>query len=136
MKYATGHWKPIIRLREHLSPTTLMALRLLSNFFVVTSLHDGMNLVAKEYVASRFDGDGVLILSSFTGAARELTDAVLVNPYAPDHLAEAIKTAIEMPQAERQKRMRKMRAIVRENNIYKWAADMISSLVKFELGES
>ena len=89
--YGTECWKPIIYLREHLPPVTLMALRRLANFFVVSSLHDGMNLVAKEFAASRFDEDGVLILSPFTGAARELTDALLVNPYATDQFAEAIK---------------------------------------------
>jgi trehalose 6-phosphate synthase len=134
-KYGMGRWKPIIYLREHEPPVTLMALRRMANFCVVSSLHDGMNLVAKEFVASRFDEDGVLILSPFTGAARELTDALLVNPYATDHFAEAIKNALEMPKAERQKRMRKMREVVRENNIYKWAADIISELVKFEFGE-
>ena len=134
-KYSTGYWKPIIFLREHLSPTALMALRRLANFFIVSSLHDGMNLVAKEYVASRLDEAGVLILSRFTGAARELTDALLINPYATDHLAETIKTAIEMPKAEQQKRMRKMREVVRENNIYKWAADIITDLTRFEFGE-
>ena len=112
-----------------------MALRRMADFCIVSSLHDGMNLVAKEFVASRFDENGVLILSTFTGAARELTDALLVNPYATDHFAEAIKTALEMPEAERQKRMRKMRAIVQENNVYKWAADIISDLLKFEFGE-
>jgi trehalose 6-phosphate synthase len=134
-QYSEGRWKPIIYLREHLPPLTLMALRRMVSFFVVSSLHDGMNLVAKEFVASRFDEDGVLILSPFTGAARELTDALLVNPYATDHFAEAIKNALEMPQAERQKRMRKMREVVQENNIYKWAADIITDLVKFEFGE-
>jgi alpha,alpha-trehalose-phosphate synthase [UDP-forming] len=134
-KYDIGRWKVIIPMVEHLSPLTLMALRRMANFFVVSSLHDGMNLVAKEFVASRSDEDGVLILSPFTGAARELTDALLVNPYATDHFAETIKTALEMPEAERQKRMRKMREVVRENNIYKWAADIISDLVKFEFGE-
>jgi trehalose 6-phosphate synthase len=93
-----------------------------------------MNLVAKEYVASRFDEDGVLILSPFTGSARELDDAVMANPYATDHFADAIKTAIEMPEDERQRRMRRMRNIVRDNNIYKWAADIISDLLKFEFG--
>ncbi len=133
-KYSVGRWKPIIYLCEHLPPVTLMALRRMANFFVVSSLHDGMNLVAKEFVASRFDEDGVLILSPFTGAARELTDALLVNPYATDHFADAIKNALEMPETERRRRMRKMREIVRENNIYKWAADIISELVKFEFG--
>jgi len=134
-KYCTENWKPIIYLCEHLPPVTLMALRRMSNFFAVSSLHDGMNLVAKEFVANRFDEDGVLILSPFTGAARELTDALLVNPYATDHFAEAIKNALQMPQIERQRRMKKMREVVRENNIYKWAADIISDLVKFEHGE-
>jgi trehalose-6-phosphate synthase len=132
---ATGRWKPIIYLREHQSQTALMALRRLADFFVVSSLHDGMNVVAKEFVASRFEGDGVLILSPFTGSARELTDAVLANPYAIDHFAEAIRTAVEMPKSERRRRMRQMRQVVRENNIYKWAADIISELVKFEFGE-
>jgi trehalose 6-phosphate synthase len=134
-KYGKGRWKPIIYLREHEPPLTLMALRRMANFCVVSSLHDGMNLVAKEFVASRFDEDGVLILSPFTGAARELTDALLVNPYATDHFADAIKSALEMPETERQKRMQKMREVVRENNIYKWAADIISELVKFEFGD-
>ncbi len=134
-KHASEQWKPVIYLREHLSPTTLMALRRMASFCIVSSLHDGMNLVAKEYAASRFDEDGVLILSTFTGAARELPDALQVNPYATDHFAEAIKTALEMPPAERQRRMRKMRQVVQENNIYKWAADIISELVKFEFGE-
>jgi len=106
----------------------------MATFCVVSSLHDGMNLVAKEFVASRFDEDGVLILSPFTGAARELTAAILVNPYATDHFAAAIKEALEMPQAERQRRMRGMREGVAENNIYKWAGDIISALVKFEFG--
>ena len=133
-QYARGLWKPLIYLREHAPPVTLMALRRMANFCVVSSLHDGMNLVAKEFVASRFDEDGVLILSPFTGSSRELTDALLVNPYATDHFADAIKNALEMPEMERQKRMRRMRGIVRENNIYKWAADIVSELVKFEFG--
>jgi len=133
-KYTADWWKPIILWRENLPPLTLLALRRMADFCIVSSLHDGMNLVAKEYVASRFDEDGVLILSPFTGSARELTDALLVNPYATDYFAEAIKTAIEMPEDERQNRMRKMRNIVQENNIYKWAGDIISDLVKFEFG--
>ncbi len=134
LKYAVGSWRPIISLEQE-SQLTLMALRRMAKFCIVSSLHDGMNLVAKEYVASRFDEDGVLILSRFAGASRELGDALLINPYATDHFAEAIKDALEMPEAERQKRMRKMREVVRENNIYKWAADIISELVKFEFGE-
>jgi trehalose-6-phosphate synthase len=133
-KYGNLNWKPIIWICENLPQLTLLALRRMSDFCIVGSLHDGMNLVAKEYVASRFDEDGVLILSSFTGSARELTDAVLINPYAIDQFADAIKFALEMPDVERRKRMRKMRNIVRENNIYKWAGDIISDLLKFEFG--
>ena len=133
-KYGAWHWKPIIYLKEYLSPTTLMALRRMADFCIVSSLHDGMNLVAKEFVASRFDENGVLILSPFTGASGELNDALLVNPYATDYFAKAIKEALEMSQAEKQKRMGKMREVVRENNIYKWAADIISELAKFEFG--
>jgi len=134
-KFRAGRWKPVIYLREHLPPVTLMALRRMAHFLVVSSLHDGMNLVAKEFVASRYDEDGVLIVSPFTGASRELTDALLVNPFATDHFADSIKQALEMPLAERQKRMRRMREIVRENNIYKWAADIITQLARFEFGE-
>jgi trehalose-6-phosphate synthase len=134
-KYMSNRWKPIILLRENLPQLTLLALRRLANFFIVSSLHDGMNLVAKEFAASRSDEDGVLILSTFTGSARELGDALLVNPFATDHFADAIKAAVEMPPEERQRRMKRMRAIIREDNIYKWAADIISDLLKFEFGE-
>jgi trehalose-6-phosphate synthase len=133
-KYRSNRWKPIILLRENLPQLTLLALRRMADFCIVSSLHDGMNLVAKEFVSSRFDENGVLILSPFTGSSRELTDSLLVNPYATDHFADAIKEALEMPCLEKQKRMKRMRSIVRENNIYKWAGDIISDLVKFELG--
>jgi alpha,alpha-trehalose-phosphate synthase [UDP-forming] len=128
-KYQTDSWKPIIFSREHLSQLTLTAFKRLADFCIVSSLHDGMNMVAKEYVASRTDEDGVLILSRFTGAARELTDAVLINPYAIDHFAESIKKAIEMPPEQKKAKMKKLRKIVEENNIYKWAGNIISELV-------
>ncbi|MBM2831605.1 MAG: otsA, partial [Dehalococcoidia bacterium] len=127
-------WKPIIYLREHISPAALLAYHRIAHFCVVSSLHDGMNLVAKEYVSARSDGDGVLILSRFTGAARELTDALLINPWAIDEFARTIKDAVEMPPQERQRRMSKMREVVQQNNIYCWAADILSEMVKFEIG--
>jgi len=133
-KYESEHWKPVIDLRGPLSPLTVMALRRLADFAIVSSLHDGMNLVAKEFVSSTVDDDKVLILSQFTGAARELTDAVLVNPYATDEFAGAIKEALEMPIEERQRRMRRMRAVVQENNVYKWAADIVTEMAKLEFG--
>jgi alpha,alpha-trehalose-phosphate synthase [UDP-forming] len=133
-KYAVGRWKPIITLLDDKPQLTLKAMRRMADICIVSSIHDGMNLVAKEFVASRFDENGVLMLSEFTGSARELTDAVLINPYATDHFAEAIKKALEMPVAEKQRRMHRMREEVQENNIYKWAADIISDLVKFRAG--
>ena len=123
-------WQPIIYLPNDLPNVTLLALRRLARFCVVSSLHDGMNLVAKEYVASRFDEDGVLILSPFTGAAHELTDALIVNPYATEHFADAVRYAVEMPYEERHARMVNMRAIVQENNIYKWAARLLVELMQ------
>jgi trehalose 6-phosphate synthase len=97
---------------------------------MVTALHDGMNLVAKEYVAARDDDDGVLILSRFTGASRELVDTLLVNPYDIEDTAAAIRRAIEMPEGERRARMARLRAQVQEQNIYRWAARLLSELAR------
>ncbi|MBN1190720.1 MAG: trehalose-6-phosphate synthase [Dehalococcoidales bacterium] len=133
-RYGTEDWKPIILMHENLPQLTLLALRKMADFCIVSALHDGMNLVAKEFVASRYDEDGVLILSTFTGSARELSDALLVNPFATELFADAILAALEMPGDERKKRMQRMRNIVREHNIYKWAGDIITDLVKFEFG--
>ena len=127
-RYQSGDWKPIIYVKEHCSPSTLLAFNCLAHFCVVSSLHDGMNLVAKEFVSSRVDEDGVLILSRFTGAARELTEALLFNPYAIDDFADVIKEAIEMPKRQRQARMRKLRQCVEQNNIYQWSGNIISEL--------
>ena len=133
-KYAIGRWKPIITLLDDEPQLTLMALRRIADICIVSSIHDGMNLVAKEFVASRFDENGVLLLSQFTGASRELTDAMLINPYATDQFADAIRKALGMLKEEKQRRMRRMREEVQENNVYKWAADIISDLVKFRVG--
>lgn len=127
-----SRWKPIIYIKEHFSPFGLSALQRLATFCLVSSLHDGMNLVAKEFVSSRVDEDGVLILSRFTGAARELTDALLINPYSIDDIARAIKVAVSMSKKERRRRMSSMRAIVRENNIYSWAGSIISEIARFQ----
>ena len=135
-KWSTDSWRPIVYLKQQQGPVQMMALHRLAKFCMVTSLDDGMNLVAKEFVASRLDNDGVLILSRFTGAARELTDAMLVNPFAVDEMASAIHTALEMPEEERKKRMQKLRLVVAENNIYRWAGKFLSALVKFELPDS
>ncbi|MDD5549650.1 MAG: trehalose-6-phosphate synthase [Candidatus Omnitrophica bacterium] len=127
-KYLDGDWKPIIYLKRHFSPEDIKPYYLLADLCIVSSLHDGMNLVAKEYVASKTDLSGSLILSRFTGAARELTDAVQINPYSIEEFADALKLAIEMPPAEKRKRMVNMRKIVSENNIYRWAGNIITEL--------
>ncbi|MGB7155503.1 MAG: trehalose-6-phosphate synthase, partial [Candidatus Acidiferrales bacterium] len=127
-KYGRRGWKPFIFLREHVPFSTLLALYRMARFAVVSSLHDGMNLVAKEFVAAQIDAKGVLVLSPFTGAARELTDALIVNPYSPHEMAERIHEAIEMEPIEIRRRMGRMRAQVRENNIYKWAGDIVKKL--------
>jgi trehalose 6-phosphate synthase len=134
-KWGTDSRKPVVFHPQPLGPVQMMALHRLSHFCVVSSLHDGMNLVAKEYVASRFDEDGVLILSRFTGAARELTDAILINPFNVEEGAAAIHEAIEVPEEERRKRMERMRSIVAANNIYRWGAKIVSELLKFDFPE-
>ena len=132
LKWASETWRPIVLIKETVPHSRLMALHRLADFCLITSLHDGMNLVAKEYVASRVDGDGALILSEFAGASRELVDAILINPFDEGETAEAIRQALEMPEEERRRRMQKMRAAVAENNIYRWAGKIISALLKFE----
>jgi trehalose 6-phosphate synthase len=92
---------------------------------IVSSLHDGMNLVAKEFVAARDDEKGVLVLSSFTGASRELSEALIVNPYNTKEMSSALDIALRMPAKEQQERMRLMRQQVREWNVYRWAGRML-----------
>ena len=127
-KHAEGTWKPIIYLKKHFSFEEIQSYYAIADICIVSSLHDGMNLVAKEYVAAKTDLSGVLILSRFTGAAKELTDAVQINPYSIEEFADAIKEAIEMPQDKREKRMQNMQQIINENNIYKWAGSIISEI--------
>ncbi|TMQ35299.1 MAG: trehalose-6-phosphate synthase [Planctomycetota bacterium] len=134
-RHSSDSWRPVVYLKQQHSPVEMMALHQLADFCMVTSLDDGMNLVAKEFVASRGDGDGVLILSRFTGAARELTSAILVNPFAINEMAEAIRLALTMPQDERRKRMQRLRSAVADNNIYRWAGKLLSALLKFESAE-
>lgn len=135
-KWKEGAWKPILFVKEHQGPTSMMALHLLAHFFIVSSLHDGMNLVAKEFIASRADGDGVLVLSRFTGAARELSDALLVNPYAIHETADAMHQALIMPREERTRRMKRMREHLERHNVYRWGGKILSELLKFDFPES
>ena len=129
-RYGYRDWQPVIFIHQNLDLQTLVAFYRMARFLIVSSLHDGMNLVAKEFVASQSDSNGVLILSQFTGAARELPDALLINPFCPDHIAERIREAIEMDSIEMRRRMGRMRERVRENNIYKWAGSILKKLSK------
>lgn len=129
-KFQNKWWRPIIYLKGNHRHEEVYRYYGAADICMVTSLHDGMNLVAKEYVTARTDDDGVLILSQFTGASRELRDALLVNPYDIEETADAIYSAVVMEREERQERMKRMRATVRENNVYRWAGDLITTLVR------
>ena len=132
-RFQTARWKPIVFLQRHHSHEEIARYYHAASFCMVTSLHDGMNLVAKEFVAARDDRRGALILSTFAGAAHELTDALLVNPYDVSQLAAAIHRALEMPEAEQAERMQRMRHDVRERNIYRWAAHLLSDLTEIRI---
>jgi alpha,alpha-trehalose-phosphate synthase [UDP-forming] len=136
-RFQAPKWKPIVFLKKHHSHEEIARFYQAASVLMVTSLHDGMNLVAKEFVASREDEHGVLILSTFAGAAHELPDALLVNPYDVSQLADALHRALELPEEEQAARMRRMRHNVREHNVYRWAAHLLSDLteIRIELPE-
>ncbi len=134
-RFRTHTWKPIVFLNRHHSQEEIQPFYRQADFCMVTSLHDGMNLVAKEYIAARSDEGGALILSRFTGASHELTDAFMVNPYDTDELARMTHAALAMPPEERRARMHRMRALVRENNVYRWAGNLIAELADIRLAD-
>jgi trehalose-6-phosphate synthase len=135
-RWQTAEWKPIALLTRHHSHEEILPYYRAADFLMVTSLHDGMNLVAKEFIASRDDEEGALILSQFTGAARELRDAIIVNPYDVEQLAEAIRVALEMDTVERQTRMRVMRSNVMRHNVFAWAGSLITELSEIRIEET
>jgi trehalose 6-phosphate synthase len=135
-RFQTGRWKPIVLIERQADHQEIERWYRAANLCVITSLHDGMNLVAKEFVAARDDEDGVLILSKFTGAAVELRDALVVNPYDIAGVAEAMHRGLEMDRAERRDRMQRMRRQVMENNIYRWAANVLGALREIRLEDS
>ena len=135
-RFLSGDWKPIVMLSRHHSHAEILPYFRAADFCMVTSLHDGMNLVAKEFVASRQDEDGVLILSQFTGASRELRDALIINPYDTDQLSQAIRLALEMEPEERSARMRRMQQVVKTYNVYRWAGNLIGELAEIRLEET
>ena len=127
-RYQTARWKPIVLIERQCDHEEVNRWYRIADICLVTSLHDGMNLVAKEFVAARDDEDGVLVLSKFTGAAVELRDALIVNPYDVAEVAEAIHSGLDMPRDERRVRMQEMRRQVMEHNIYRWAAMVLGDL--------
>lgn len=116
---------PIRLIARHYEPTDVFKLFRAADVCVVSSLHDGMNLVAKEFVSSREDNAGVLVLSSFTGASREMSEALIVNPYDTEEMAAAFEIAMTMPVDEQVERMKLMRQQVKENNVYRWAGAIL-----------
>jgi trehalose 6-phosphate synthase len=135
-RWQTATWKPIALLTRHHSHEEILPYYRAADLCMVTSLHDGMNLVAKEFIAARDDEEGALILSQFTGAARELRDAIIVNPYDVEQLAEAMRVALEMDTEERQARMRLLRNTVKHHNVYGWAGSLITELSEIRIEET
>ena len=135
-RFQTDKWKPIVFLNRQHNHQEIQCYYRAADLCLVTSLHDGMNLVAKEFVAARHDERGVLILSCFTGAANELHDALQINPYDIDQAAEAIRLALEMEPEDKELRMQRMRKTVKEHNVYRWAGSLIAKLCELRMDES
>ncbi len=127
-KFKSKNWKAILLLKKHHSHQEIEPYYRAANLCMVTSLHDGMNLVAKEYVAVRGNNDGVLILSRFAGASQELQGAIVINPYDIERSADSIKQALEMSVDEQTQRMVNMRQSIVEHNIYAWAANLLKTM--------
>lgn len=129
-RYQRGRWKPIMYIEGKLDLPRLLALYRDADVCIISPLHDGMNLVAKEFIAGNIDCTGALVLSRFAGATEELKDAIIVNPNDREGFADAIHLALSMPEDERKKRMENLRKITKENNVYKWLADFITESSK------
>ncbi len=127
-KYSSGLWRPIIYIDTKIEHEDLVAYYRMADVAIISSVYDGMNLVAKEYVASKTDEKGVLILSEFAGASEELEGSILVNPYDIEQFSECIKTALKMPDKEKLSRMVALRRQVSENNIHKWIIDILNEM--------
>jgi trehalose 6-phosphate synthase len=132
-RFRVGKWQPIVFLARHHSHQEIERFYRAASLCMVSSLHDGMNLVAKEFIAAREDEHGVLILSTFAGAALELTDALQVNPYDVQQVAAAILRALEMPDQEQAARIHRMRATVKDHNVFRWAANLLSDLTDIRI---
>jgi trehalose 6-phosphate synthase len=126
-KYREDDWMPIVYRPQHHQPEAVAHIYRAADLCVVSSLHDGMNLVAKEFIASRSDERGVLVLSEFTGAARELEHAVHVNPFAVDAFADCLNQALLMPGDEQRRRMRALRERVASHTVFDWANSLLTA---------
>jgi len=131
-KFKSKGWQPILFLKGHHSHEQIMPYYNNANFCMVTSLHDGMNLVAKEFIAARKNNDGVLILSQFAGASQELHGALVINPYDIEQSADAIKAALEMPKEIQQQKMKQMRRLIMRHNVYSWGANILRTMASIE----
>jgi trehalose-6-phosphate synthase len=131
-KFKTKSWQPILFLKKHHSHEEIAPWYRSADVCIVSSLHDGMNLVAKEFLASRDHNDGVLILSRFAGASQELHGAIIVNPYDIEQNADAIKEALEMPVEKQNQRMKRMRRLIMNNNVYAWASNILRSMASIQ----
>jgi trehalose-6-phosphate synthase len=131
-KFKTRNWQPILFLKKHHSHEEILPFYKSANLCMVSSLHDGMNLVAKEFIASRNQNDGVLILSQFAGASQELLGAMIVNPYDIERAADAIKNALEMPKEQQVHKMKQMRRVIMSHNVYSWAAAILRTMASIQ----
>lgn len=131
-RFKSKNWKAILLLKRHHSHEEIEPFYASANFCMVTSLHDGMNLVAKEFVSARNNNDGTLILSRFAGASQELHEAIIINPYDIEKCADAIKLALEMTKEEQHHRMKQMRQVIVRHNIYSWAADLLKTMATIQ----
>ena len=134
-RFGRPGYQPVHLVAEHHDHDAVNEIYRAADACVVTSLHDGMNLVAKEFVAARNDEQGVLILSRFAGGARELREALIVNPFHVEETADALYRALTMPAAEQRERMASSRAVVRDNNVFRWAARMLGDAGRWRLRE-
>jgi trehalose-6-phosphate synthase len=133
VRFGVPGYQPVRLLVSHHEHDAVSELFRAADVCMVTSLHDGMNLVCKEFVAAREDERGVLILSGFAGAAREMTEALIVNPYHVEECADALQQALTMPEAEQRERMASLRMTVREFNVYRWAGRMLTDAGRWRM---
>jgi trehalose 6-phosphate synthase len=134
-RFGRDGYEPICLKVQHHEPPQVCERYRAADVCVVSSLHDGMNLVAKEFIGARDDEQGVLILSQFTGAARELTEALVINPYDIDQFAAALHVALTMPKVEQRARMGSMRGLIQEFNVYRWAGRMLMDAARMRQRE-